>query len=149
MTLLAQGSRLKAQGTRRPSVALRREHLTATRGFTFVEILITLLVLSIAVVPLLRLFATATEQVSYTDDLRTALDLAREEVEKVKNLALSEEQIKQLGNVVSPPVVLNRGVWYTVRLVNPTASPLEIQVLVYRDQLWGTLMTSLVSIINK
>ena len=118
-------------------------------GFTFVEVLITLLVLAIAVTPLLQLYAAATEQVSYTDDLRTALDLAREEVEKVKNLALSEQQIKELGNVVSPPIFLNKGVWYTVRLVNPTASPLELQVLIYRDQLWGALMTNVVTIINK
>ena len=118
-------------------------------GFTFVEILITLLVLAIAMAPLLQLFSAATEQVTYTDDLRTGLDLAREEVEKVKNLALSEEQIKELGNVVSPPIFLNRGVWFTVRLVNPTATPLEVQVLVYRDQLWGNLIASLVTIINK
>jgi len=118
-------------------------------GFTFVEILMTLLILSIAVVPLMQLYATATEQVTYTDDLRTALDLAREEVEKIKNLALTEEQIKELGNIISPPIWLNQGAWYTVRLVNPTASPLEIQVLVYRDQLAAAPVVSLVTIINK
>ena len=113
------------------------------------ELLITLLVLAAAVVPLMQLYATATEEVMYTDDLRTALDLARGEVEKVKNLALTENQIKRLGNVVSPPITLNKAVWYTVRMVNATASPLELQVLVYRDQLWGAPMTSLVTIINK
>ena len=118
-------------------------------GFTFVEILITLVVLSIVVAPLMQLYATATEQVTYIDDLRTALDLAREEVEKIKNLALTEEQIKQLGNIISPPIWLNQGAWYTVRLVNPTASPLEIQVLVYRDQLAATPVVSLVTIISK
>ena len=118
-------------------------------GFTFVEILITLMVLAVAVVPLMQLYATAVEQVTYTDDLRIGLDLAREEVEKVKNLALTEEQIKHLGNIVSPPITLNKAVWYTVRIINPTASPLELQVLVYRNQLWGAPMTTLVTIINK
>jgi prepilin-type N-terminal cleavage/methylation domain-containing protein len=119
------------------------------RGFTFVEILITLLVLGVAVVPLLELYATAVEQLSYTDDMRTAIDLAREEVEKVKNLALTEHQLKRLGNVISPPIRLNRSVWYTVRVVNETASPLEIQVLVYRDWLAGTPLASLVTILQK
>ena len=118
-------------------------------GFTFVEILITLLILSIAVTPLMQLYATAIEQVSYTDDLRTALDLAREEVEKAKNLALTEEQIKHIGTIVSPPLQLNRAVWYTVRLVNPTTSPLELQVLVYRNDLYSAPYVSLVTIINK
>lgn len=128
---------------------MRRGRRRSRGGFTFVEILMTLLILSIAVVPLMQLYATATEQVTYTDDLRTALDLAREEVEKVKNLALTEEQIKELGNIISPPLWLNQGAWYTVRLVNPTASPLEIQVLVYRDQLAAAPVVSLVTIINK
>ena len=119
------------------------------RGFTFVEILITLTVIAVAVVPLMQLYATATEQVAYTDDLRTALDLAREEIEKVKNVALTEDQIKRLGNVISPPIALNKALWYTVRMINQTASPLEVQVLVYRNQLWGPPMTSLVTIINK
>ena len=119
------------------------------RGFTFVEILITLLILAVAVTPLMQLYATAVEQVSYTDDLRTALDLAREEVEKAKNLALTEEQIKQLGNVVSPPIRLNQSLWYTVRLINPTASPLELQVLVYQNDFTSQPYVSLVTIINR
>ena len=129
--------------------ARRTPHAALNGGFTFVEILLTLLILSIAVTPLMQLYATASEQVAYTDDLRTGLDLAREEIEKVKNLALTEEQIKRLGNVISPPLQLNQGVWYTVRLVNPSASPLELQVLVYRHELAGSPMVSLVTIINK
>lgn len=121
----------------------------AARGFTFVEILITLMVLAAAVVPLLQMFATAVEQVGYTDDLRTALDLAREEVEKVKNLALTESQIKALGNVISPPIRLNQAIWYTVRVVHPTEIPLELQVFVYRDGLAGAPVVTLVTIVNK
>ena len=123
--------------------------LSPRSGFTFVELFITLVVLGAAVVPLMQLYATATEQVAYTDDLRTALDLAREEIEKLKNLALTEAQIKRIGNLVSPPITLNNAVWYTVRMIDPAASPLEVQVVVYRNQLWGPPMTSLVTIINK
>ena len=120
-----------------------------SRGFTFIEILITLTIISIAVVPLLRMFAVAVEQVGVTDDLRTALDLAREEIEKVKNLALTEQQIKQMGSVINPPVQLNRSVWFTVRVIDPAASPLEVQVFVFRGGLEGTPLVSLVTIINK
>lgn len=144
-------SPLPPQGVADPPILLAdtTHHSPLNQGFSFVELLITLLVLAAAVVPLMQLYATATEEVMYTDDLRTALDLAREEVEKVKNLALTENQIKRLGNVVSPPISLNKAVWYTVRMVNATASPLELQVLVYRDRLWGAPVTSLVTIINK
>lgn len=129
-----------------PSVPFR---ILRKKGFTFIEVIITLVVLAVSVTPLLQLFATDVEQASYTDDMRTGLDLAREEIEKVKNLALTEAQIKEIGNLISPPIFLNKSVWYTVRMVNPTSSPLEIQVMVYRDQLWGQPMTSLVTIINK
>ena len=118
-------------------------------GFTFIEVLLTLVILSVAVTPLMQMFSTIVEEVGYTDDLRIALDLAREEVEKLKNLALTEQQIKELGNVVSPPIQLNRITWYTVRVVNPSASPLELQVFVYRDGFLGPPMVSLVTIINK
>ena len=118
-------------------------------GFTFIEVLLTLVILSVAVTPLMQMFSTIVEEVGYTDDLRFALDLAREEVEKLKNLALTEQQIKDLGNVISPPIQLNRATWYTVRVVNPSASPLELQVFVYRDGFMGPPMVSLVTIINK
>ena len=118
-------------------------------GFTFVEILIALVVLATAVTPLMQMYATAVEQVGYIDDLRVAMDLAREEVEKVKNLALTEEQLKQLGNVINPPIQLDRALWYTVRFIDPAASPLVVQVFVYRDQLGGPPMVSLLTSMNK
>ena len=122
---------------------------TRKAGFTFIEVLLTLVILSVAVTPLMQMFSTIVEEVGYTDDLRVALDLGREEVEKLKNLALTEQQIKDLGNIVSPPIQLNRVTWYTVRVVNPFASPLELQVFVYRDGFLGPPMISLVTIINK
>lgn len=119
------------------------------RGFTFVEILIALTLLAVVVTPLLQMFAVSVEQVAYADDLRTALDLAREEVEKVKNLALTENQLKQLGNAISPPIRLNQRVWYAVRVVDPVASPLEIQVYVFRERLTDPPIVSLATIVNK
>ncbi|MCM8795032.1 MAG: prepilin-type N-terminal cleavage/methylation domain-containing protein [Candidatus Omnitrophica bacterium] len=120
-----------------------------SRGFTFVEILITLLVLGVAVVPLMQLYGTAVDQIAYTDDLSTASALAREEIEKVKNLALTERQIKQLGNLVSAPIRLEKRTWYTVRVVDPDETPLEVRVYVYKDKLAGPPLVQLVTLVNK
>lgn len=123
--------------------------LSSSRGFTFIEILIALTLLAVVAVPLLQMFAVAVEQVTYADDLRTALDLAREEVEKVKNLALTESQLKALGNAISPLIRLNQRVWYAVRVVDSAASPLEIQVYVFRERLTDPPIVSLATIVNK
>ena len=118
-------------------------------GFTFVEILLTLLILAISAIPLMQLFATAVEQSGTVDDFRDGLDLVREEVEKVKNLALTEEQIKSLGNVVSPPIFLNRTVWYLVRIVDPAISPLKVTVFAFRDSLATRPVVSVVTVVSK
>ena len=120
-----------------------------SRGFTFVELLITLLVLAIAVTPLLQLFATAVEELGYADDLSTASELAREEIEKIKNLALTDKQIKLLGNIISPPIRLQNQTWYTVRVVDPDLTPLEVQVYVYRETLRDAPLVQMVAIVNK
>ncbi|MBI3615772.1 MAG: prepilin-type N-terminal cleavage/methylation domain-containing protein [Candidatus Omnitrophica bacterium] len=119
------------------------------RGFTFIEILLTLLIISIAAMPLMRLFATAIEQADMVDELRTALDLGREEVEKIKNLSLSEEQLKAIGNVVSPPIVLNKTLWFTVRIVDPDEKPMKVTVYVLRDSLASKPVVSFVTIVSK
>ncbi len=118
-------------------------------GFTFVEVLLTLVILAVTAVPMMRLYATAVEQCGAVDDLRTALDLAREEVEKVKNLALTEKQLKALGNVVSPPLILNKTVWYSVRVIDPDATPVKLTVYVFRDALVDKPVVSLVTLVSK
>ncbi len=120
-----------------------------TRGFTFVEILLTLAILSICAVPLMRMFSTAVEQVGSVDEHRTAMDLGREEIEKIKTLALTEEQIKELGNVVNPPILLNKTVWFTARVVDPVATPLQVTVFIFRDSLATQPVVSFVTVISK
>ena len=119
------------------------------RGFTFVEILLTLVILAISAVPLMQMFATAVEQAGTVDEIRTALDLGREEIEKVKNLALTEEQLKAMGNVVSPPIALNRAYWFTARVVDPEATPLKVTVFVFRGSLDSRPVVSLVTVVSK
>lgn len=119
------------------------------RGVSFVEVLLALLILSICVIPLIRMFTVAMHETNYVDDMLTAIDLAREETEKIKNLALSEDQIKKLGNVMSPPIYLNRKVWRTARVVDPDKEPLECYTYVFQgDDLKNSILT-LVTIVDK
>lgn len=123
--------------------------VNSTAAFTFIEILLTLVILSACAVPLMRMFSTAVEQVGTVDEIRTAMDLGREEIEKIKNLALTEEQLKELGNVISSPIVLNRTVWFTARVVDPDATPLKVTVFVFRDSLTTRPVVSFVTIVSK
>ena len=123
--------------------------LKKNSGFTFVELLLTLFILSICFVPLMSMFSTALVEIAYIDDMKIALDLAREEIEKVKNLSLTEKQIKKMGNVASPPVYLNKKVWRAIRVVNQDVSPLQFSVYVYRaDSLDKPLMYA-ITIVSK
>ena len=88
-------------------------------------------------------------QIAYIDDMRIALDLAREEVEKVRNLALTDEQIKNMRNVASPPIYMNNKIWRTLRVVNQTDSPLEFYVYVYRGDTLGDPLIFVATIVNK
>ena len=119
------------------------------RGFTFVEILLTLVIITACAVPMMQMFSTAVEQVGSVDEIRTAMDLGREEIEKIKNLALTEEQLKALGNVVSPPIVLNRTVWFTARVADPDATPLKVTVYVFRDSLMTRPVVTFVTVVSK
>ena len=119
------------------------------RGVSFIEILMMLLVLAVCIIPMINMFTSAMGETSFVDDKLTAIDLAREEVEKVKNLGLSKDQIKKIGNVVSPPIFLNRKIWRTARVVNADNEPLEVYVYVFQgDDLEHSFVT-LATMVNK
>jgi len=118
-------------------------------GFTFIEILLTLLIFSICFLPLMRMFTIAMQEIAYIDDMRVALDLAREEVEKVRNLALTEDQIKQMKNVASPPMYLNNKIWRTLRVVDQNISPLQFSVYVYRGDSLKEPLLFVATVVNK
>jgi len=88
--------------------------------------------MGICFVPLMQMFSVSLSEIGYIDDMRTALDLAREEVEKVKNIGLTEDQIKNMGNVSSLPIVLNARQWRAVRVVRREVSPLEFTVYIFK-----------------
>ncbi len=118
-------------------------------GISFVEVLIALVVLAVCIIPLMRMYTAAMSNSDYIDDLLTSVDLAREEAEKVKNLALSKEQIKKLGNVLSPPIYLNKKVWRTARAINPDKDPLEIYIYVFQGDDLKHPFISLATVVDK
>ena len=112
---------------------MARRLVTTRSGFTFVEVLVVLLIIGVAFVPLMQMYAKAMEQVSYLSEMRIAIDLAREEMEKVKNLSLTMEQIKYIGNVMSPPLSIANARWRTARVIDPASDPLLIDIYVFRE----------------
>jgi hypothetical protein len=134
---------MRSEGYRLSNMALNKN------GISFVELLIVLLILGVCIVPLMRMFTASMDMGTYVDDMRSAIDLAREETEKVKNLALSLEQVKALGNVVSPPIYLNKNVWRTARVISKDSEPLEVYVYVFKGDDFENPYISLATIVSK
>lgn len=111
--------------------------MSNNRGFTFIELLITLAVIAIAFMPLMRMFTVSLEQVREVSDIATARYLAQEGMEKTKNLGFTQRQFEALGNVWEPelnssPLLLNGRSWRIERKVSRGTDPLQIRVLVYQ-----------------
>jgi len=110
-----------------------------SRGFTFIEILITLGIIAISFLPLMRMFSVALEQTDFTDDLTTARYLAQEGMEKIENLNLTKTQLKNLGDVWEPPLNkppldINGKKWRVCRKLVQGSDPLEIHIQVFKDK---------------
>ena len=113
--------------------------MTLARGFTFIELLITLAVIAICFLPLMQMFSVSLEQVYVTNDLTTARYLVQEGMEKVKNLGFTEAQLEAIGDIWEPaldkpPLELNDRYWRTLRKIVKGTDPLEIRIQVYQIQ---------------
>ena len=106
-------------------------------GFTLIEVIIALVIISAAFLPLMQMYATTLEQVSYASDLTSAQHIAKTYMEKVKNVGFSKRRILDMGNSIEPPIgeaplEFNRRWWRVTRLVTPTsAGPIEVTIQVY------------------
>lgn len=79
----------------------------------------------------MHIFSLNVSFVTQAGDLLTATNLAREEMEKVKNLGFSEERVKNAGSLQSPTIV-NGAEWLVVRKVKQDSDPLEVKIAVFR-----------------
>lgn len=105
-------------------------------GVTYIEILITVVIILVCFVPLSKLFTTSIMAVSMTSDLSTAVNLGREEMEKIKNLNLTETQLADRGSrfypsIEEPPLTLNSQDWRIKRVIIQDSDPLEVRVYVF------------------
>lgn len=103
------------------------------RAFTFIEILIVLTIIGLTIFPLMRMFSVSLEQVQATQESITALNLARLEMEKIKNLNFTVEQLKLQGSK-RVELKLNKINWFVDRLIYKDTEPLEVQVKVFRKE---------------
>ncbi len=114
---------------------IRKKKITKT-AFTYIEILITLAILAVLFVPMMRLFSSALFSATVSGDLLTAVNLGRAQMERVKNLNLSKEQLRQLGILWTPPLeenplMLNKGEWRVRTTFKNESDPLQVEVDVF------------------
>lgn len=102
------------------------------KGFTYIEMIIAIVFISLVFLPLMHIFSLNVLSVTQTGDILTAANLAREEMEKVKNLGFSEEGIKNAGSLQSE-VMANGVEWLVVRKVRKNTDPLQVDVYVFRS----------------
>lgn len=105
-------------------------------GFTFIEILVTLAIIAVLFIPIMQLFSYSLHSTGQSQDLITAVNLAKWEMERAKNLSITKAQLKAIGNVIYPPLgeeplLLNNTKWRIKREIMPGSDPLEVRVHVY------------------
>lgn len=121
-----------------PLTTIKNPH-SAIHAFTYIELLITLTIIAVLFVPIMQLFSTALSASSTSQDLITATCLARWEMERIKNLNVTKEELSAIGNTVYPPIEekpldLNNMLWRIKREIIKQASendPIEIRVHVF------------------
>ena len=108
-------------------------------GFTFIELLVTLVLLSISILPLLNMFSTALEESNGNIDLTNARYLAQEGMEKMRNLSMTVPQLKDIGDTWDPPLSdppykVDNSYWRIFRDVDENTRPLEVVIKVFKEE---------------
>lgn len=125
----------------------------ARAGFTFIEILMTLTVIGLLFIPVMQLFSNSLLSTNINLDMITAMNLAQSEMERTLNLNLTKAQLQEMGTQVlppddKPPLELNRAFWRTKREIVPDSDPLEIRILVYKDETPDRHLVKLVTLVE-
>jgi len=122
------------------------------KGFTYIEVMITLAVLAVLFVPMMRLFSYGVGSSAITGEMITAVSLARWEMERVKNLNIATAGMQALGEVWTPakddpPLEMDNTKWRIVRRVSG-GDPLQVMVDVYLDGNMKKPVASLVTLLT-
>lgn len=102
-------------------------------GFTFVEILVTLALFGILFIPVMQLFSQAMDATGHSRALLTAVNLARWEAERTRNLAFDVRRLKAAGDQTwppedQPPYSYNGYSWRIHRTLKADSDPLEVTI---------------------
>lgn len=127
--------------------------MPSRKGFTYIEILISLAVIAALFIPMTQLFSHAIYSVSVSGEGISAVNLCRWEMEKVKNLSVTKSGLKKIGDVWTPaldepPLEMNQSKWRILRHINPDSDPLEVLVEVYRSDNLNKAIASAVTLIE-
>ncbi len=107
-------------------------------GFTYTEILITLAVMAALFVPMMQLFSHGLASSSVTGEAIEALNLAKWQMERVRNLNYSVEQFKEVGSTYfppldKPPLELNGRKLRVFTDIDAGSDPLKVKISVFYD----------------
>ena len=94
------------------------------------------------------MFSAIVQEAAYLGDLITSLGLARQEMEKIKNLALTEKQIIEKGDIIYPKVEMNNVYWIIERDIEEDSDPLKVVVRVSLENELEKPMAELVTLVE-
>ena len=116
--------------------------------------MITLAIVAVLFIPMMQLFSHSLYSTTVSGDMVTAVNLARWEMEKVKNLNLTKSQLAKLGDVWTPaleelPLEINdKSKWRILRHLKPESDPLEVSVEVFKAEDLKKPIASLATLIE-
>ena len=98
----------------------------------------TLTIIAVLFVPVMQLFTHTMAATTESLDMIVATNLAKSEMEKTINLNMTETQLKELGEQITPPLkdaplVMNKSSWRVRREVVDGTDPLEVRIHVYHE----------------
>lgn len=116
----------------------RYPRVSASKGFTYIELLITLAIIAVLFIPMMQLFSHSLRATVASQDLITATNLAKWGMERVKNLNMTKAQLREVGDLIYPPLEdepleMNNAKWRVRRVVLKETDPLEVRVFTFLD----------------
>ena len=127
--------------------------ITRRSAFTYTELLISLAIIAVLFIPIMQLFSHSLQATGISRDLITATNLAKWQMERIKNLNVTEEQLRGMGDEIYPtpeaePLEMNSSKWRIKREIIAESDPLEVRVSVYHDQQMDKPIVRLVTLIE-
>ena len=109
------------------------------RGFTFIEILMTLAIIAILFVPIMQLFSNSLFATTQSLEMITATNLAKSYMEKTINLNMTKTHLREEGSQYFPPAgqapfEINKTRWRVQREIIEGTDPLEVRIHVFHAE---------------